>query len=112
MKRTFILLLALTLIMVGCFGCKVASESIEAANTNTGTSSITPGTISVDYDNADMDSSQDSTGITYISLEGSLITLNGTGAKVDGSIVTIMYARTYNISGILKDGQIIKIYKD
>ncbi len=44
---------------------------------------------------------------SYVALEGNSITLSGGGAIVDGSIITIMNAGTYDISGTLDDGQII-----
>ena len=47
------------------------------------------------------------TGVTYIELNGDSISVDGTGAVVDGSTVTISSARTYSISGTLNDGQII-----
>jgi hypothetical protein len=106
MKKIPGLLLALTLISIACFGCEGAPVGA-VGNTTTGTSSITSGTVSVDYDNADMDAGSESTGITCITLNGDSVSLDGTGAKVDSSIVTIMYARTYSISGTLNDGQII-----
>jgi len=42
-----------------------------------------------------------------ITLAGKTITVNGTGASVDGSRLTITSAGTYSISGTLTDGQII-----
>ena len=44
---------------------------------------------------------------TYINLEGSSITVDGDGAEVSDSIVTITTAGNYIISGTLDDGQII-----
>jgi len=48
----------------------------------------------------------ESTEIIYINLQGDSITLDGTGAIVDGSTITITSAGTYSISGSLNDGQI------
>jgi hypothetical protein len=52
------------------------------------------------------DSSAESLGTTYITLAGDSIQMDGTGATVDGSTVTITSAGTYSISGTLNDGQI------
>jgi hypothetical protein len=46
-------------------------------------------------------------GISYITLKGKSVALNGNGAIIDGSTVTITSGGTYSISGTLKDGQII-----
>ena len=46
-------------------------------------------------------------GVTYITLEGDSISVEGRGAAVEGSVVTLTLARTYSISGTLNDGQII-----
>ena len=62
--------------------------------------------ISVEYDSDDLDSSLNSAGMSYINLEGDSITLDGNGAIVDGSTITITSAGTYSVSGTLIDGQI------
>ena len=62
--------------------------------------------ISVEYDSDDLDSSLNSAGMSYINLEGDSITLDGNGAIVDGSTITITSAGTHTISGTLNDGQI------
>lgn len=49
----------------------------------------------------------ESSEVVPILLDGNSITVNGPGATVDGSQVTITSAGTYSISGILDDGQII-----
>ena len=46
-------------------------------------------------------------GITYITLNTNSITVDGSGATAEGSVVTIGSAGTYSISGTLTDGQII-----
>jgi hypothetical protein len=45
--------------------------------------------------------------MSYIKLEGDSITFEGSGATVNGNIVTITSAGMYSISGTLNDGQII-----
>ncbi len=49
----------------------------------------------------------DNADITTIALNGDSITFEGSGAVVDGSIVTITSAGNYSLSGTLNDGQII-----
>ena len=44
---------------------------------------------------------------TYIKLSDNNTTVDGSGVKVDGNIITINTAGTYSISGKLSDGQII-----
>jgi len=46
------------------------------------------------------------TGTTIVSLNGNSITMNGTGAAIEGNVITITSAGTYSIRGTLKDGQI------
>ncbi len=46
-------------------------------------------------------------GDAQIILNGTSITVDGTGASVSGSTVTISSAGTFNISGTLSDGQIV-----
>ena len=46
-------------------------------------------------------------GITYITLNGASIVVDGEGASADGAVVTINAGGTYNITGTLWDGQVI-----
>lgn len=46
------------------------------------------------------------TGTTYVTLNGNSITMDGTGAAIEGNVITITSAGTYSIRGTLKDGQI------
>lgn len=48
---------------------------------------------------------QDTDGV--ITLNGDSISVSGTGATVDGSVVTITAAGTYTVSGTLADGQLV-----
>jgi hypothetical protein len=70
-------------------------------------SDITSSTISVVYDSDDEDSSWKSSEMSYITLEGNSITIDGGGGVVDGSKIAITSAGTYGIRGTLDDGQII-----
>jgi hypothetical protein len=54
----------------------------------------------------------DATKVVHITLNGTSITVDSTGATVSGSRVTITSAGTYSISGTLSDGQIVVSTKD
>ncbi len=92
-----------TLLLAGTlYGCN-ESGVISA----TSAPASTAGSISVDFDRQDLDSSWDGAGASQITLKGDAITLNGQGAVVNGSTVTINSAGLYTISGTLHDGQIL-----
>jgi hypothetical protein len=60
----------------------------------------------VKYDSEDLDSSASSSATSYITLQGDSVSIEGSGATVDGNVVTITSAGEYSISGVLNDGQI------
>ncbi|MDW7656754.1 MAG: carbohydrate-binding domain-containing protein [Bacillota bacterium] len=61
----------------------------------------------VNLKDEDLDDSWNETQVTGILFQESAITIDGDGATVNGSIVTITAAGTYLLSGILNDGQIL-----
>jgi hypothetical protein len=63
-------------------------------------------TVSVEYDADDLDATISSADISYVKLNGDSIAYEGSGATVNGSIITITGAGVYNLSGTLDDGQI------
>lgn len=81
----------------------------QAAATATGeTTGVSAGAeIAVEYDADDFQADADRPGMTDIDLGGNTITVEGSGAEVDGSDVTITSAGSYRISGTLDDGQVI-----
>jgi len=123
MKKVIALSLLATLIftLTACSGDAVestdivfASQPATGSGEESGTdvnaqqnSEITSSPISVEYDRDDLDSSVSSSDTSYIKLEGDSITFEGSGATVNGNIVTITSAGLYSISGTLNDGQII-----
>jgi hypothetical protein len=123
MKRIIALLSGFMLIvtLTACSGDTVASTDIVFASQATQefaeessaavdpqqNSETTPSPISVEYDRDDLDSSASSSDMVYVTLEGDSITVDGSGAAVNGSVVTITSAGMYHISGVLDDGQII-----
>ena len=60
----------------------------------------------VDHD-ADSDYVWDGSDVTAIVLNGSSITVEGEGAEVNGSVVTITAGGNYDVSGSLSDGQVV-----
>ncbi|MDD5494939.1 MAG: carbohydrate-binding domain-containing protein [Dehalococcoidia bacterium] len=68
---------------------------------------IVSGIISAAYDSDDVNSSWNSSKMSYITLKGNSIILEGDGAVVEGNRIAITSADTYYISGKLDDGQII-----
>ncbi|MDY6950408.1 MAG: carbohydrate-binding domain-containing protein [Thermodesulfobacteriota bacterium] len=94
MKKIVSLLLVLTLVfsLTACSGGSGGGSSDQDAN---GDSSD------------DEPSNGDSSEISYITLEGNSITIDGDGAVVDDANITITSAGTYSISGTLDDGQIM-----
>ena len=85
---------------------QTASDTGTSASTEEGAeTSVAP--VSGEYDSEDLAPSVAGAGTTYIALAGDTITLDGAGAKVDGSVVTITSASTYSTSGTLDDGQIL-----
>jgi hypothetical protein len=123
MKNATALLLVLTLIftLTACsvdtvesadtvFATQPANESGEESGTAANTQQnpeVSSSLISVEYDSDDLDSSASRSDMSYIELEGNSITLDGSGAIVNGNIITVTSAGMYSISGALDDGQII-----
>lgn len=104
MKQFIPPFLAVLLIVVtcGCLGGIAVPVGTPAA-----VATASP-TISVVYDNDDLDSGEAiDDAESAISLNGDSITFTGSGISVDGTTVTITSVGIYRISGILNGGQII-----
>lgn len=63
--------------------------------------------LDVEFDADDLESSDVRSDISEITLKGDSIAYEGSGATVDGSIITITEAGNYQLSGTLNDGQVI-----
>jgi hypothetical protein len=87
------------------------AEGYNSAAVSEQNSSLTGDIISVDFDGDDLDSSLESSVMSYINLNGDSISLVGSGALIMGSTVTITSGGVYSISGTLDNGQII-VYTD
>lgn len=103
MKKIITLLLQIALIF--------SIAACSAVGTGSGTESqlsaesIDVSPLSVEYESEDLNPSTDATA--SIQLNGDSIAVEGVGAEVDGSSVTITAAGTYNISGTLNNGQVL-----
>jgi hypothetical protein len=104
MERLMNLLLTLTLT------CALTAWSGNRAQ-SADTSSASPSP-SLQQHNGGENSDKDDSRISNITLKGDSISLEGGGATVSGSKITITSAGRYNIKGGLNDGQIIVDSKD
>lgn len=95
---------------------KTTDNSSNTNNTtnveSTSSTSVTPISYTqlnqiVTYDTDDNNTDWNKESAVYVTLNGDSITLDGKGASVDGSVLTITSAGTYVITGTLNDGQII-----
>lgn len=102
-KRKKLISLAMGLLLLSGIitGCSRNSTTTAAATTSAVVSSL-----KVDFDSEDLDSSWDSAKATQITLAGDKISVNGSGAVVSGSTVTIQSGGVYVVAGSLADGQI------
>lgn len=91
-------LLLLSLVLSGCSGN--TTTTTKTTNTNVATASN-------EFDSEDMDSSWNEKDASVITLSGDSISLDGSGATVSGTTVTILTGGVYVIKGTLDDGQII-----
>ena len=122
MKKRFVLLMAaLVLALSACSGgaaeftdnayavelaAATAEETSAAAGTQHTTATATA-PVSVKYDSDDLEPIVSGPDTLYIVLAGDVITFEGEGATLDGSVLTITSAGIYSISGTLNDGQIV-----
>jgi len=115
MKKTIAYLLLITLFatLTACSGYAIGATAEAGTTASTQqTPEVTVVPISVEYDDDDLTTGASSAGAssaatTTIELDGDTTTFNRNGVAVDGNIVTITSAGTYNISGTLNDGQIV-----
>ena len=118
---TLLILLVLIFTLVACSGntagtssaLDIAQAAIASDMTNETTvtnqqiitATVVP--VTVKYDSEDLETNVDTSDMTIIMLDGNDIIVQGEGATVNGSSVTVTAAGTYQISGTLTDGQII-----
>jgi len=63
--------------------------------------------ITSNYDSDDLSASVEDAYTTFIRLKGDSVAVDGSGATVNGQGITITAAGTYEVQGILNDGQIV-----
>ncbi|WKY43173.1 carbohydrate-binding domain-containing protein [Eubacteriaceae bacterium ES2] len=115
MKRRKLLIPLLVTSMVIMAGCNLSTESAAGttpqtdADQVTTTAVMTDSTVVVDttFTDRDLDPSYDESTAVNIILNGSVISVNGSGATADGSTLTISAEGIYVLTGSLTDGQII-----
>ena len=100
--------LVLSLALFGVVGCSASSSSSNDADAQPGDGSIVVDIDGMDlsYTDRDKDASYDEATATKIRLEGATAQVEGEGASVDGSTVTISAEGTYIVSGTLSQGQL------
>jgi len=120
MKKIITYLLQITLV-IALAACSTATAEVTASETTAQLSaeseavsvvSDTSATaasslLSVKYDSEDLNPNTNAADVSYIKLEGDMISYEGDGAGVDGNVVTITSAGVFSISGTLSDGKII-----
>ena len=103
------LLLALTL--SACRrqgGTSSGTDSSGAVQNGSGTASDAAVSVDPDrYTDEDLDDAWSESGSTMVTLDGSSIAVEGSGAAANGSVLTISKAGTYVLRGDLTDGQVI-----
>lgn len=114
MKKTVLLILQATLILALAACSAVSVTTADTASTNqvsTGSEAVAvtvdTSPVSVDFSDEDLNPSADESPTSHIQLNGDSIMSDGVGATVNGSVVTITSAGTYEISGTLNDGQVV-----
>ena len=96
----------LTLGLAAC-GAKTASKTASSTTTSNTASATSAAASSSDYfTDRDLSGDYDDASATHITLSDSASTVDGQGASVDGSTVTITSEGTYVFSGSLSNGQI------
>lgn len=99
--KKLVLLFTLLALLTGLFsGCKqpASAASVESSvSVSAETGAVSP---------AESDVLEEAP-ITHIALNGSSISIQGSGAQVDGTVITITAAGRYQFRGTLEDGQII-----
>ena len=120
MNKKFLYLKVYTLLLcasllVSCDVNPITSTKAKSPEA-TGTTTVTENTAAtsnpartdmVKYDEDDNSTSWETQNPNYIKLNGNSASLSGSGAKIDGNMLTITSAGTYVISGKLDNGQIV-----
>ncbi len=109
-KKTLpILMLAVSIGLTGCTANTTSTSSAAASSTETTVSTTATGEVleAVTSGDEDADATYNVSESTLVKLNGTSITVTGSGATASDSVLTISKEGTYIISGTLKSGQII-----
>lgn len=108
MKHTRLLATTLCFILLlNLFAaCSKQEETVEDTSSTVMTTNTSATVMSTELSNSDTNTTWDDTA-TKITLNGNSIAVDGSGAEVSGSTLTIIAEGTYVVSGTLNDGQII-----
>lgn len=103
-----LLCLASTLLLSSCTASPTTDNGSSADSDNTGPVSTQSEDvdISVVWDDEDTNGTPDISGATVITLADGNTAVNGDGAAVNGSVVTVTQAGCYVVSGTLSNGQL------
>lgn len=104
------LLIVALLFATGCTAAadsEVATDSVSSVSSETTVASADTTGMDFEYTERDKDASYDESSATTIALAQAGSTVQGQGAAVDGSTVTITEEGTYIVSGSLTDGQLV-----
>jgi hypothetical protein len=111
---TFLLSTILIATLTACSATALADSNSQAFTTASDSSepaeqtqALTSAAIASDYDLSDLAVSVGEADTTVINLEGDAIAVEGGGASVDGTTVTVTNAGVYRLQGTLNDGQIV-----
>ena len=113
MRRLIALGLLTALLLTG--GCTAGGEgsgqtaqpTADAAQASDAAQTMTAGEIDATFSAGDLDVGYDEATATKIELNGSQVSLSGSGASYADGVVTISAAGTYLITGTLDDGQLV-----
>lgn len=107
MKKLLILILTLSLALTACGTESITTEATTTTESTPQTAPVTASEpLSVSYTDEDQTPPSIDSAVK-INLAGDVITVEGSGASVDGSTVTITAPGAYAISGTLDNGQIL-----
>lgn len=122
MKKQILIIVILILVLALIIGIWAVTSSSQNTNnaTNSGSSNSETGValsnaevavsssdISVTYESSDTNTSWDESSTTKITLSDNGSNINGSGAEVNGTTVTITKAGTYYITGTLTNGSLV-----
>lgn len=106
-KLKFAAVLAALSLAAGAAGCSSPAQTQGAAGGASPASAANQSLISEARSQVEISSPPDTANAVGVSLNGASISVDGPGAKAEGSTLTITEAGTYQLSGTLDDGQIV-----